>query len=241
MTMDSLKKYFGRGTKAHVMEEAKFVRLHSDDDDDAIEPLTGTRSATLGQRKNSNWRSLACRVGVGILILLLLLDIASHALQKHRDRKRYQWTSCGETAAEARAAGCHYEPMHRSWIPHACYFSEPSEDYDPYNDRDWFADENMTIPANLDLLRSGDLEVAFTHYFHDEHCLYGWRKLAIAVERKMDMIDSKSYDLQHTSHCSKMIADMLVKSYDPKWDWYFDGVYTMSPLMFQTCIPLKWK
>ena len=75
-----------------------------------------------------------------------------------------RWMDCGKTAAEARARNCHYEQMHRSWIPDACYFPEPSAEYRPFRDRQWFKDEYLSIPATpemLDRLESGDEEMAY--------------------------------------------------------------------------------
>jgi hypothetical protein len=66
------------------------------------------------------------------------------------------WIPCGDTPVEARSAGCHYEPMQRSWIPDACYFPEPSNEYDPFSDRDWYLDKNLTKPADLEKLRNGE-------------------------------------------------------------------------------------
>ena len=152
-------------------------------------------------------------------------------------QRKPKWTSCGTTAAEARMNNCHYEFMQRSWIPDSCYFEEPSSEYDPFSDREWFADENMTIRSNLARLRSGDEEMAYTKYFHNEHCLYAWKKLAIAVEQRRSFIDSKSYDLHHTTHCALGIAQRLVDSERRGWS-PDDGSFTESPLMFQTCVPL---
>ncbi|EED21254.1 conserved hypothetical protein [Talaromyces stipitatus ATCC 10500] len=148
-----------------------------------------------------------------------------------------QWIPCGSTAAEARAANCHYEPMQRSWIPDACYFEEPSSEYDPFGDRPWFSDRNLTIPANLDRLRSGDEELAFVRYFHDEHCLYSWRKLHLAVQLGRRLTDTKTYDLHHTMHCARGIANLIVVS---KQDGYKSppNEYTESPLMFQECVKM---
>jgi hypothetical protein len=153
---------------------------------------------------------------------------------------KLSWADCGSTPDEARTRGCHYEPMQRSWIPDACYFSEPSAEYDPFSDRDWFLDYNMSQPANLERLRSGDEVLAYTKYFHDEHCLYSWRKLALAVKYKLPMVDSKTYNEHHTAHCTKRIARILVNSEKPTWD-FNEGAVTESPLMFQSCILLPWK
>jgi hypothetical protein len=101
----------------------------------------------------------------GVLVAIIATVIMVFTAASIAWTRQPQWVPCGSTATEARAAGCHYEPMQRSWIPDACYFEEPSSEYDPFNDRQWFSDRNRTIPADLVGLRSGDSELAFTREF----------------------------------------------------------------------------
>ena len=157
-----------------------------------------------------------------------------------------KFTNCGKSAEEARSNGCIYEPMQRSWIPPECYFSEPSDEYeDPFSNRQWFLDENFTQPATEDTLvrlRRGDNITAYTHYFHDEHCLYSWRKLALAVEYGKTVIESKTADLAHSAHCSKSLARKIVLA-ESGHSFPFEGfpAYSTSPVMFQTCVRLKYR
>jgi hypothetical protein len=121
-----------------------------------------------------------------------------------------------------------------------CYVSSPAKEFDPFGDWKWFLDEAMKHPlteADLDKLRSGDLEMAYTRHFHDEHCLYNWRKLAIAVEEKRAMIDSLSAQLHHSAHCVRSIASFIAGAFDST----IDVSHTESPLMFQNCTTLAWK
>jgi hypothetical protein len=132
--------------------------------------------------------------------------------------------------------------MQRSWIPKACYFPDPGDEYHPFDDRPWFYDVNFTRPfgqEGLAKMRNGDDFTAHSPYFfHHDHCLYVWQKLAFAVERKMPLIDSKTGDLGHAHHCAKRIAQDLheisINEYEK------DGIlhFSNSPLMFQTCVRL---
>ena len=187
-----------------------------------------------------------CAVGI-VCLFLDILFIASFCLVFWRYQNmtsaamNIDWVSCGNSSVEARAAGCHYEPMQRSWIPDACYFKEPSEEYDPFSDRKWFFDANLTLQItgeNLNRLREGDDMNAYTHFFHNEHCVYCWRKLVIAVEKRLLMIDSKTADFRHSTHCATMVMQELYEVGVGKFDTRFE---TYSPLMFQTCVPLVWK
>jgi hypothetical protein len=154
------------------------------------------------------------------------------------------WIDCGFTPEEARGNNCIYEPMQRSWIPKACHFEEPGDEYHPFDDRQWFYDTNRTQVLDqhdLEKLRKGENFTAYTHFFHHEHCLYAWRKLAIAVERKLPLIDSKTADAAHSHHCARKIAKELFEVGMDRFE--NDGLphYTTSPLMFQTCVKLEWR
>ena len=82
-------------------------------------------------RRRSYAKILAFTFGT----LLIIILVAKFTWPLLHVKNGMQWVSCGNSSAEARRNGCHYEPMQRSWIPDACYFSEPSEDYHPFEDR----------------------------------------------------------------------------------------------------------
>jgi hypothetical protein len=216
------------------------------------EKLLNEDSSPLEERRRQPaWLAKLCQgryinyiaAGIGLLSGILLIAFFSWAFWHYRNTTTasIDWVPCGNSSLEARAAGCHYEPMQRSWIPHACYFEKPSEDYDPFSDRKWFFDANLTQQITGDdirKLREGDDLDAYTHFFHNEHCVYCWRKLAIAVEKRLPMIDSKTADYHHSTHCAMLLMEEL---YDVGMDKFNTRFETFSPLMFQTCVPLTWK
>jgi hypothetical protein len=133
--------------------------------------------------------------------------------------------------------------MLASWIPDECYTPEPRDEYSPYDDRAWFWDYNMTKPmlgADLERKRRGDDITGYTKFFHDEHCLYAWRKLHLAVEHRRPLVDSKTMSLHHSTHCSKRIAKLIYNV--GMWGYNETLDHTSrSPVMYQTCVPLPWK
>ncbi|GLA22967.1 hypothetical protein AnigIFM63604_001300 [Aspergillus niger] len=151
---------------------------------------------------------------------------------------QYKYTDCGVTPDEARARGCVFEPMQRAWIPPECYFSEPGEDYDTFQDRQWYMDPKMTIDADVEKLEAGEVSVAYTRYWHDEHCTYLLRKLALAVSMGKKMINSKALDIEHSNHCALAIAERLASSYNVSFV-ETDRSFTESHLGFEWCLPLK--
>jgi hypothetical protein len=151
----------------------------------------------------------------------------------------FTYTDCGNTSTSAREAGCGYEPMMRAWIPKECYFTDIIGDYDVFRDRHWFTDKGLSIPSNISRLESGDEEIAYTQYWHDEHCTYIFRKLAIAVEKRYSAVTYIMANIHHSHHCAHMVALRLQNSYNETF-LKEDDTFTESKLNFQTCVPLNW-
>lgn len=147
------------------------------------------------------------------LILLLFLS-HMHQLSANLFRPEVpDNTFCGRTPEDAIMNGCHYEPMLSSWVPDACYFIDAQQDYDVFSDLSWFADPFLRQPLNetemLDLRRGFYSHVYTTWQYHDEHCLYTWRKLAMAMEQRLPLIDSKTADEEHSQHCAKITRNYV--------------------------------
>jgi hypothetical protein len=149
------------------------------------------------------------------------------------------WKGCGTTREEAISNDCQYEPLQHAWIPDACASPSVAKDYHVFEDRAWFADINMTTPADMDKLLAGDDYTAYTSYYYHEHCLYGWRKLAEAVGKRKPFIDSRSQELVHSNRCIEDMArdwvDFRRKEYDNS-----AMVSVQVPLIFLECVWLPW-
>jgi len=154
------------------------------------------------------------------------------------DSNYYTWTDCGSTPSQARERGCHYEPMGRYWAPPECSFPELVEEYHPFQDREWFLDTNLTVPANVSRLESGDARRAYTQYWHDEHCTYMLRNLAMSVALKKTMVTGLVGSIHHFKHCSMTIVGGLKKAYNASF-LENDQSITESILGFEACVPLN--
>jgi len=157
------------------------------------------------------------------------------------DSGDYTYTDCGTTPAQARERGCNYVPMGRYWAPPECSFNDHGtiEEYNPFQDREWFLDTNLTVPASVARLESGDEIRAFTHYWHDEHCTYMFRDFAMAVAEKRKMVTELVGSVHHFKHCSQTIVGGLKKAYNASF-LANDNEITESSLAFMQCIPLKY-
>jgi hypothetical protein len=203
-----------------------------------VTELNGPQPFVHSRTVNGRNRARPITVAIAIITFTLLFCIFGYKTLYNSTVTPYVSPTCGHSSAEARAKGCHYEPMLRSWIPDDCYTSDPAAEYAPFEDRAWFYDKNLTRPIlgpDLDVLRNGDDITAYTKYFHDEHCLYAWRKLALAVEKRLLLVDSKTMSLHHTTHCSRRIARFIGEVHTYVWNDSHTGT---APLMFQTCVPL---
>ena len=188
---------------------------------------------------NPWWRRiLSYAVTIAAIIVLAIGSRNYWRFQRKQDVDIYKFTDCGITPNQARFRGCIYEPMQRAWIPPECYFSEPTEEYNVFRDREWYEDTNLTIPADIEGLESGDVNLAYTRYWHDEHCTYVLRKLALAMSLRKRMINSVPASIRHVNHCAHTIAQRLVNSYNKSF-LATDYSMTESYLLYETCVPLQ--
>lgn len=67
--------------------------------------------------------------------------------------------------------------------------------------------------------------------YHDEHCLFQWRKLQYALEKKMKYIDTKTANYKHSKHC----ADALQEGREPQ-----TGLGQEVVLGFYRCHRTTW-
>jgi len=89
---------------------------------------------------------------------------------------------------------------------------------------------------DLEMVRAAN----YTHIFtdgshHDQHCIYTWRKSAIAIERRLLLLDTKTADFHHSTHCAKTLRGVVRDSLhnaDP-----YKGTYSSVPLAFAGCVP----
>lgn len=137
-----------------------------------------------------------------------LSSVGTYFIIPNRETKTDMLT-CGTTNEEAMAQGCIMEPMVYGWMPKPCYFPELSSQYTPFEDRDWYTsnsylEEEKIPPADI---WAGKHQHIFTRQYHGDHCLFLWRKLNLAVQRKSKWLDHKTLDLAHTEHCVMELED----------------------------------
>lgn len=192
------------------------------------------------------WSSvISFLVGVGVCALGLLVTPRLKYLEAPVTPVTVQtaWVACGHTPTEARLNNCHFEPMMTAWIPDGCYYPEPSDEYDPIGYYQWYSDEGLEHPITgtqeLDALRAGNYSVLYAPggYHHQEHCLYAWRKLAIAVERNLPLMDSRSAEFHHSTHCAQMLTADFRTIYEAPGTELHVNTSTTVPMIYLECVP----
>lgn len=148
---------------------------------------------------------------------------------------------CGSSPTEARERGCKFEPMLSAWVPPACSFQEIVDEYqlaygDIHDIWPWYADYNLTqrvTGTEIDVLRAGNYSIIYTTFpaSHDLHCLYTWRKVSHALGENLPLIDARSGQFYHNTHCAQHVTDMLYHPQVMNDTWTF-------PLMYHDCIPI---
>jgi len=154
------------------------------------------------------------------------------------------WMQCGTTPEEAQARGCHFERMLVSWIPDACYFREPVDDYAEYiSTRTWYLDPLKRERAPDGLFETGNYKVLYTDAFHKVHCLYSWEKQSIAMEKKLTLVDTTTGDLDHAKHCNGHLSPVIqaVEAH-AGYDVLNQTIYTDTVAMveYPSCAKAPW-
>ncbi|PKX89219.1 uncharacterized protein P174DRAFT_515932 [Aspergillus novofumigatus IBT 16806] len=113
---------------------------------------------------------------------------------------------CGTSAAEAKAAGCHFDLMSFSWLPSACYNEDLTNDFLNYTDWKWSLDIEGQHLVPKEYVQQGDFEYLFTSYeYHVVHCVFMWKKTHQAIlDGSFDHLDGYIAGLGHTGHCGEM-------------------------------------
>jgi hypothetical protein len=223
--------------KMACISDYSYGEVSSDDDCDSVNNNFSTRRIAVCSWFHSK------KIWLGIIMLSITLGtiglIYGVARKSAPSIKRKQ---CGSNPTEARMNGCHFEPMLSAWVPTECSFSDLVEEYqeqygDIHENWPWFLDVNLTqrvTGAELDNLRAGNYSIIYTSYqpSHDLHCLYCWRKVSTALGRNWPLVDARSHEFHHATHCAQHITQILQqRELDVQESWGF-------PLMFHNCVPV---
>lgn len=144
------------------------------------------------------------------------------------------WVSCGHSPAEAVKNGCHFDPGLFSWVPDACYSKEPGFEL---SDFQLYLDTARTVPVSVDDIIDGNFTIVYADgSLHDQHCIYTWRKLSIALMQRLPLIDSKTANFWHSTHCAGEISAVIAES--AQGISTYSKYYSAMALLYTDCVPL---
>lgn len=211
----------------------EYGRIPKDEIDESQAIPSGNR--TMGSR----WARrtlIACLICVFSLAAVILARTFI-ARSTSDSAGRYDWTPCGDSPDEARLNRCHFDPMLNSWVLEACYIAELGEEYD-MSEFLYFVDKNKTQPVDVEEIRHGvyDHHVWTDGSHHDQHCIYTWRKLSLAIETRLPLIDTKTADFHHSTHCAQTVREVVSDALHTV-DRYH-GRSSFVPLAVQGCVRL---
>ncbi|KUJ11015.1 uncharacterized protein LY89DRAFT_594845 [Mollisia scopiformis] len=135
------------------------------------------------------------------------------------------WNYCGRSSVTAMSRGCVMEPMFYGWMPPQCVYQELTESLPVFEDRKYFSDANLTQPIQVPQLWAGEHNVIYTDRYHDEHCLFQWRKLEYAYNHQMDFIDNKTISMHHSKHCADQLSISSEIANGPRANYIELGFY----------------
>ncbi|KAH7379848.1 hypothetical protein BKA64DRAFT_686478 [Cadophora sp. MPI-SDFR-AT-0126] len=217
---------------------------------DELESINESEDAEKDSPEFRKHKTRACSLGRGVIgatsFMLLILAVAGIVYKiTAKGPPGHSKKQCGTSPAEVRESGCQFEPMLSAWVPQKYSLSDVVQEYqDKYGDIHstwaWFWDNNATkvvFEKDFEILRPGNYSVIFNSHFpsHDLHCLYSWRKLSAARERKLSLTDSKTADPFLGIQCAEYVTKRV---YQPKpkvesepeiWHW---------SMMYHDCVPI---
>ncbi|KAE8313936.1 hypothetical protein BDV41DRAFT_576358 [Aspergillus transmontanensis] len=169
-------------------------------------------------------RNLATITITGLLLILPLLSVYSGS---HHDGQRQclptaprTRLSCGNSTEEAEALGCTYDPLSACWLHQECPHDYVKEFTEFNNGKPfiYYYDKERTRQMK-DYNEVGRNVNGFywtSNREHLVHCLYLLRR-AHDVHMRGDRLDTMLVDIEHTDHCTNMLANWLRRP-DPALD-----------------------
>jgi hypothetical protein len=202
------------------LTESKDFKLEEDDDGAVNNRLLSSTDSIDGfgspEKSNNtctrcrrNWRTCILLESLTIILFALYFvwDLTIHQQYYHSESDtKKQYLHCGNSVAEAQAAGCQFELMSYAWLPEPCIDRELEEEFRslgfPY-----FEDIEGTRPVAHEVVVGGDQIVFSTWREHMWHCAFMWKKIVKIANgvKGGGGLSTRMLRMNHTEHCSDMI------------------------------------
>lgn len=134
---------------------------------------TTTRAQAAGRSSSSSSRiiPLAATITAVLFFVLFLFTPRPWLASDHPARVRHY--GCGNSTADASAAGCRFDVMSYTWVHPRCFDQELMYDFLGAADWAWYADEDAAQPLPLADVAQGQREYVYvTWRYYTTHCTY---------------------------------------------------------------------
>jgi len=204
------------------------------------DPSSPSTEDTIDTKRRLHWGVFPRFFGGGIaaIILVAVLFTVVNSQRCPATKMKVRVTMpCGNSASEAKEAGCIFDPMMNSWLSEDCYDEELSQEF--RNQRDWafFADRNATRRlTEEEFSHAGDSWGSWE--FHIAHCSFALRKLQRAIKygRKIEMEVTHE---DHTTHCAKVTAvtfQLMENAYNQGGNFSLQDMGTVLHTGYPMCL-----
>jgi hypothetical protein len=162
----------------------------------------------LPKKKSSRVRSIVTFILV-IIGALSLMKVFWNALFSG---SRNTSCACGSSITDAKALGCHFDPIAAAWVRSECFDKDLVDEFNhsgpgPNGEWDYYTD--LTGRQRMSADEVAALGGTHNHFFstqewHLAHCTFTWRKQFRAPYT--GVVIGKRYDSEeHIQHCEMMI------------------------------------
>ena len=162
--------------------------------------------------------SLACLFTIGYLSSELHKVRSVHDAYPTVLRTGKELGDCGKSVAEARAAGCQFDPMSWIWVHKTCGnpHQELIDRWKSSSKWRFYTDVHMRPEHEVPLesAYNGEYPMLFTpSKYHKIHCSYIWRKTQAILTQRLP-VDSNTRNNRHMDHCQKVLLSESFHHHD---------------------------
>ncbi|KUI68148.1 hypothetical protein VM1G_03641 [Cytospora mali] len=150
------------------------------------------------------WATLSSVVAAVLLALFIFMP-RPWLPADHPGQTRH--VGCGNSTAEAQAAGCKFDILSYTWVQPACFDQELMYEFLGRANWRWYPDEETVQELTVNEVANGQREYVYvTWEYYMTHCTYMWKKMHRSLMTSRSL-DSYIFDYRHTEQCEMVLLD----------------------------------
>ncbi|KAL2062560.1 hypothetical protein VTL71DRAFT_6826 [Oculimacula yallundae] len=118
-----------------------------------------------------------------------------------------KYTTCGESAAEARSRNCTFDITSFSWLTPECYEDTLAQEFISWSNWTWYTSEDPEDNKQLsfEAANLGEEDTFVDWNYHMVHCTFMWRQQHRGTEK--GWIGGHLVNYHHTKHCQQALLE----------------------------------